>query len=244
MLTPPIYTDVRYYSGDPDVPHDVRSQRQSNHEVMQRLGTPVLLKRRYNIEDVENGVARKAPTMDDTLYQPTYATDALSHGTGFVSVDTQSGEWYDPATGNLYISTTNPSPGTYLSAPRHRGYGPGFLAYAILPDRPEDVLKFTAQGTVIRSQNAIVQLPWWPALGDNDLLITCRLNSNGAIAETFERYQLKMVTPITVRGEDNYGNREFDGLAGGNRYWIGQQAEMVRVPYSPNEVIYTVEVDR
>src|SRR5579884_308220 len=119
-LNPPTYQDVRVYTGDPHVPYDVRFRRQSTTEVMYRMGTPVLLKHRYNITDVENGVAQEAPTFDDIYGQSTYTTDDMSYGFGFVSVETQPGEWYDPATFNLYSSATKPDP-SYLPAPKYRG---------------------------------------------------------------------------------------------------------------------------
>lgn len=237
----PIYTDVRKFTGDPDVPWDIRNQRISSLEVMQRMGTPVLLKRVYTIEDVENGIAQESPTMDDTMGQSTYATDEVSYGVGFCSIETQKGEWYDPATNKLYIGSVQPDP-TYLPAPLYRGYGPGFLTYAILPDRPEDVWKLTPQGAMIRQQSATVQLPWWPQVGDNDILICVRLGNDGRIIQSYERYQLKMVTPITMRGMDRMGDREFEVNAGGNRWWIGQQCEIVKVPTS--DPIYNVEIDR
>lgn len=243
ILTRPTYQDIRYYTGDPDVPRDVQNLRLSNHETMRWMGTPVLLKRIYTIEDVENGVAKKSPTMDDIYNQSSYDNDQLSYGVGFVSVETQDGEWYDPATGNIYIGTINPNP-SYLPAPKYRGYGPGFLTYAIMPDRPEDVMRFTEQGTLIRTQTGRIQLPWWPALGDNDLVIECELNPNGTIAQTYERYQLKMVTPTTLRGLDRMGRREFDSTSGGNRFWIGQEADLVVIPKSVNEPAYQVETDR
>jgi hypothetical protein len=95
-----------------------------------------------------------------------------------------------------------------------------------------------------QTQNAKTQLPWWPLVGDNDLLIAVALDDGGLITETFERYQLKMVTPISMRGRDRSGRREIPGaLAGGNRYWIGQECEAVKVmPLS--DPIYEVETDR
>jgi hypothetical protein len=223
------------------VPWDISHARRSNLEVMRRMGTPVLLKHHYNIQDVENGVAQESPTMDDIYKQSTYATDELSYGVGYVSVETQDGEWYDPRTGQLYISHTIPQAG-FLPAPKYRGYGPGYLTYAILPDRPEDAWKLTQQGTLIRQQTAKVQMGWWPTVGDNDLLIVVSLDSSGQVAETYERYQLKQVSPITMRGLDRGGHRESDTTAGGNRYWIGQEMESAKMP--PNDVVYQVECDR
>lgn len=244
ILSAPIYTDVRDYLGDPQIPRDVQNLRLSNHEVMERMGTPVIVKRIYTIEDVENGVAQQTPVNFDDIYgQSTYVDDQLSYGVGFCSVETQDGEWYDPTTGKLYVSNTQPDP-SYLPAPKYRGYGPGFLTYAILPDRPEDVLKFTPQGTLVRQQDAIIKLPWWPMVGDNDLVVVVEINPDATVAKAYERYQLKMVTPVTLRGNDRQGKREFDSTAGGNRYWIGQQANMERVPYSTTEPIYQVEIDR
>ncbi len=179
--------------------------------------------------------------MDDILGQTTHVTDFLSFGVGYVSVDTQPGEWYDPATNQVYASATIPNP-TYKPAPKYRGYGPGFLTYAILPDRQEDVFKLTPQGAMVRQQTATVQLPWWPQVGDNDFLACVRLFNNGRIAQTYERYQLKMVTPITMRGYDRGGNREFEANAGGNRFWVGQQCELVKVPN--NDILYQLETDR
>lgn len=249
ILQAPIYQDVRFYYGDPDIPHEIQNVRESTSEAMQAMGTPVLLKRIYTIEDVENAVAVESPTFDDIYNQGLYAEDQLSYGVGFWSIQTQDGEWYDPVTANLYINATIPDP-SYLPAARYRGYGPGFLTYAALPDRAEDVWKLDARGALIRQQNAMVQLPWWPQVGDNDLLITCSLDYTGNIAETFEFYQLKQVTPITIRGEnygpgltnDHRGFREFPVNAGGNRFWVGQSAEMVKVP--TNDVIYQLETDR
>lgn len=241
ILTAPIYTDVRQYSGDPQTPPSLQKLRRNTLRTMQRFGTPVLLKRMYTAEDADNGVAVVSPTRDSVYGQSTHVTDDLSYGVGYVSAETQDGEWYDPATGELYISDDQPDE-TFLPAPRYRGYGPGFLTYAILPDRPEDTWKLTPQGALTRQQQAMVQLPWWPQVGDNDLLITCQLEPNGLIAETFERYQLKMVTPITMRGSDRLGEREFVVNAGGNRYWIGQQAEMTKIP--THDIVYQLETDR
>lgn len=240
-LPQPTYIDVRTYIGDPQTPWEVKHQRQSSADTFRFLGTPILLKRMYTVEDKEDGVAVEAPTMDDIYKQATYYTDALSHGVGYVSPETQPGEWYDPATNDLYISDSQPDP-SYLPAPRYRGYGPGFITYAIFEDRPEDQWKLTEQGALVRQQTAMIRLPWWPQVGDNDLIIMVDLNPNGQIAQTYERYQLKSVAPVTFHGLDRRGNREFNVNAGDNRYWVGQSAELTKVP--SNDPLYSVEVDR
>lgn len=241
----PIYTDVRLYYGDDQLPREIKTIRQSTSDAIRYTGTPVLLKRMYTAEDVDEGTAQAVATLDPIYGQVRHA-DPLSYGVGFSSIDTQPGEWYDPANPTqLYITDINAPPPqpTYVAAPRYRGYGPGYLTYVVLPDRPEDIFKLTPQGALARTQQAKLQLPWWPLVGDNDLMIVVDLDDAGRILNTYERYQLKMVQPITMRGIDRSGRREFAGAnAGGNRYWIGQECEATKVPtYDP---IYQVEADR
>lgn len=243
-LTSPIYTDVRYFLGDAQVPREIKNQRNYTMEAMRRMGTPVLLKRMYTSEDVDQGNAQQSPFMD-SVYKQSRQNDPVSYGTGFVSLDTQPGEWYDTATQKFAITdphSTAPTP-TSVPAPRYRGYGPGFLTYVILPDRPEDVFKITPQGVMTQIQQAKVQLPWWPIMGDNDLLITVSLDNGGNIVQAYERYLLKQVMPITMRGMDRSGRREVSSPnAGGNRYWVGQECEANKIPlFDP---LYGVEIDR
>lgn len=248
-LISPIYNDVRFYYGDSQIPRDIMRQRKSSLEMMQRMGTPVLIKRIYTYDDVEAGNAQLSPSWDED-YENVRARDPLSNGVGFTSIDTTPGEWYDPANFSLTITDPfggNPGSGSpdglFIPAPTYRGYGPGFLTYVILPDRPEDVIKIDPAGVLSRTQEALVQLPWWPLVGDNDIMITVRLGNSGIIEESYERYQLKQVQPITMRGSDRNGRRENNlANASGNRYWIGQQCEAVKVPdFDP---IYNVEIDR
>src|ERR1700722_8166930 len=109
-LLDPIYTDTRTYLGDPGIPSLIYWQRKYTSQAMQAAGTPVLLKRRYNIEDVENGNAIESPTMDDAMGQALYSQDWLSYGVGYCSVDTQPGEWYSPnfLKEPVFVGTTPP----------------------------------------------------------------------------------------------------------------------------------------
>lgn len=244
MLAAPTYSDARYLYGDPDVPRDVYNLRQSTMETMRYEGTPVLMKRMYTVRDLEGGRALRSPSYD-TDYVQTRAADPLSHGVGLVGLDISPSEWYDPITYEIMdtFESSNPN-GTPLAAPMYRGYGPGFLTYVILPDRAEDVFKLDPRGALTRMQDAKVQLPWWPLVGDNDLMVICEINDQGWILDTYERYQLKMVTPITMRGARQMnGRREVHGAnAAGNRWWVGQECEAVKVP--EEDPIYDVEVDR
>src|SRR5690242_8620263 len=85
---------IRYY-GESSVPGDIRRQRKNNLETMRRFGTPVILKHMYNDQDVQAGIAKESPNFS-SVYGQTRHDDPISHGVGFVSVETQPGEWVSP----------------------------------------------------------------------------------------------------------------------------------------------------
>lgn len=251
-LLKPIYKNVIRYLGDSGIPQDILRRRRLSLETMRRFGTPVLIKHMYTIADVEKEIAEPSVGLD-TIYQQPIHDDQLSYGIGYVSVEKSSrGEWIKPATetepAELKIQE-EPEP-EWEAAPLYRGFGPGYLTYAILPDAPEDVYKLTEEGALIRTQQAKLQLPWYPQVGDNDLLITCEIDNSEKIVQTFERYYLKQVFPITMRGaaalqRDGFGRREQDTssmTAGGNRHLVGTQCEASLIPKT--DPIYLVEIDR
>jgi hypothetical protein len=234
----PEYFNVIRYEGEGEVPFDIRKRRKQSQETMRRMGTPVLIKHMYNIDDVAKGIATESVNWD-TIYGQSTHDDPSSHGPGFVSVETKEGEWLDEE-GNLHIAET-PEAG-WVPAPKYRGYGPGYLTYCILPDVPEDIWKTTAQGALLHTQQARVLLPWYPPCGDNDLLIVVEINGQQEIVNTLERYQLKQVKPTSLRGLNRLGQREFNMDAAGNRFWVQQECEANKV--LETDPIYEVEADR
>jgi len=251
-LLKPIYHNVIRYTGDAGVPQDMLRRRRQSLETMRRMGTPVLIKHLFTIEDVEKGIAEPSVGLD-TIYQQSIHDDQLSYGTGYVSVERASrGEWIKPANENEAAELKIQEEGEpeWEKAPLYRGYGPGYLTYIIMPDAPEDRYKLTEEGSLIRTQQARLHLPWHPQLADNDLIIMCEIDATEKIVQTFERYQAKQVNPITMRGaaalqRDNYGKREKDSgelTASGNRWLVGQQCEANKVPET--DPIYLVETDR
>jgi hypothetical protein len=242
-LVNPIYKNVIRYLGDPQVPHDIQHRRRQNMETMRRLGTPVLIKHKYNIDDVSSGEAESTSNWD-TIYKQSEYDDPLSYGAGFCSVETARNEWIRPASeednAELVISASRPEE-EYIPAPLYRGWGQGYLTYVILPDVPMDVFKLTDEGALIKIQQARIQLPWWPQVGDNDLMIVVELNATEKIINTFERYSLKKVNPISMRGRDRWGRREFES-GGGNRFLIGNYCEANKIPET--DPAYLVEIDR
>ena len=156
-LLTPIYHNVIRYLGDAGLPQDILRRRRQSMETMRRLGTPVLIKRKFTIKDVEEGIAQESVGFDP-MYGDAIHDDAFSYGIGYVSVETTRGEWIVPAAEpeneqpTLVISD-KPEEG-WIPAPTYRGYGPGYLTYAILPDAPEDRFKLTEEGALIRIQQA------------------------------------------------------------------------------------------
>lgn len=242
-LTNPLYINCIHATGDPAIPNSIKKLRSASLQTTRRMGVPVLIKHMYNIYDVNQGIAKPSPNQSSTYRQGRH-NDPLSYGTGYVSVQSApEGEWMT-TDGKLVISPTDPGNGA-VPAPLYRGYGPGYLTYAVLPDAPEDVLKYTEEGALVRTQQSLVQLPWFPKIGDNDLLIVCQLDSQENIIDTYTRYQLKQTTQLTMHGLNRLGRQEYLGpanLQGGNRYCIGNQA-MINVMIE-NDVVYSVETDR
>jgi hypothetical protein len=233
--------NVIHYLGEPHVPQDARRRRLQVMQAMIRMGTPVIVKHMYNIGDVEQGVAKKSPTWDD-IYGQERHNDPFSHGVGFVSIEESPDEWIHPQTGQIVVSSTSPGTG-YVKAPLYRGYGPGYLTFAILPDVAEDMFRLDESGALIRIQTARAKTPWFPNVNDNDLLILCELDGNENVIATHERYKLKQTTQITHRGLNRRGRRyPNEPMDYGNQLSINQSFELVLIP--PNDVVYQVEVDR
>jgi hypothetical protein len=210
-------------------------------QAMLRMGTPVILKHMYNVRDVDKGVAKKSPTWDD-IYGQERHKDPFSHGVGFVSIEDSDDEWIHPVTGALVVSASSPGAG-YVKAPKYRGYGPGYLTFAILPDVAEDMFKLDESGALIRIQNARAKMGWYPEVNDNDLLVLAELDGQENVIATHERYKLKQATQISHRGLNRRGRRyPGEPMDFGNQLAINQVFELALIP--PGDSVYDVEVDR
>src|SRR5579859_5373348 len=196
-LLKPIYKNVIRFLGDSGSPADILRRRRWTMQTMRRLGTPVLIRHMFNIDDVDDGIAEPSPNFDSIYDQPIH-DDPFSFGVGYVAVEkadkVEPQEWIKPATARQPAELVQGlSEEGFLPAPLYRGYGPGYLTYVILPDRPVDIFKLTEAGALIKTQEARVQLPWYPEVGDNDVMITVELDEAERIIGTGPRYQLKKV---------------------------------------------------
>lgn len=238
------YLDALYYViayiGEHNVPSDIRQLRRSVFQVMRRMGQPVIVKHMYNDHDAKVGLAQPSPIAADGYGQQVRNRDPFSFGSGYCSIQLSTDEWVNPTTGSIVTSVTSPGP-TYAQAPMYRGYGPGYLTYIIEPDTPLDLFKLSSAGALIKIQSQTVVSGWYPEINDNDLLINVEMDADGHVSDSHERYQAKMSRPITMRGLDQRGRREYSADHG-NRHVVNQQFEMSLLPET--SVLYQVATDR
>jgi hypothetical protein len=230
---------AKKYVGEAGVPQDIKRLRRQVYDVMRHMGTPVLVKHMYNDSDVAAGLALRSDNYD-SVYGQTRNRDPLSHGVGYVSIETSDNEWV-MSDGTLVKSETRPDAGA-VPAPKHRGFGPSYLIYIIEPDAAEDRFKVDPTGALIKVQEATAQAPWFPEINDNDLIINVEVDRAHNVVAAHERFQAKMSTPTSIRGfGDRFGRREYTE-DGGNRYVVNQSFQMALLP--PTDEMNNVETDR
>lgn len=267
----PIYVGQRsaQHYGDSDIPHDIERRRKSVFDMLQRMGTPIVHKHRFNDLDTKVGKAIKvtelSPSLISDIYDQPRNWEPLSYGVGFVGAENgvpvlSNDEYFDPnwdGTGNLIwrrgIDGDIP-PAGWPQAPKYRGYGVGSLIYIIMPDRAEDFFKANLGGPLFKVQEAYAIAPWFPEINDNDLIIPVEVGRDGQIIgldeygklpndQSHDRFEAKMASPVSMRGHDRMGARERNYTdTWGNRYVVNQTFEMALLPIT--DVAYEVEVDR
>lgn len=227
------------YVGEESAPQDVKRLRRQVHDLMRRMGQPVIIKKLLTINDVDQNYAERSANYD-SVYGQTRNNDNLSWGAGFVSIEKSDNEWINPSSGQIERYETAPA-ATWPKAPRYRGYGPGIVTYVIEPDAAQDYFTLTPAGAMMQVQTAEVTMGWYPKINDGDLIIHVELDEHGNVVESGQRYQAKMTTPVSVRGLDRKGRKEYSGDFG-NRYIVNQNFPITLVP--ENNILMKVEIDR
>ena len=223
-------------------PQEIKRLRREVMDFCRKLGQPVVLKHQWNNEDVRSGLAKECPACLDDGYKQTRNKCPVCFSVGFVSVEN------DNIT-NLYVENGELVDQVHqineYRAPKYGGYGPGYITWMIQPDTPVDIFKINEQGVMVQTQQAQGTAPWFPELHDNDLATNVHLDHNlkiqavnvfgdGTRNRTYDRYQLKMTNPITIRG---FGRRAID-----QNYQVQQTFEMAHVPL--DNILYSVPLDR
>ena len=109
------------------------------------------------------------------------------------------------------------------------GFADGVIQFMTLADPPVDQLKIDAQGYILFDKHPEVTAPWFPDMGDGDLIILADFDfSNWDVLTTYDRFELNEVKPTTIRGP-------FTEYTGYQFFKIQQNAKLDRIP---NEHVY------
>jgi hypothetical protein len=194
-----------------------------------RLGQPVVFRHMFSQEEVLAGTAQRCPACWEDNYDQGRNDCPVCFGIGFASVALSD----DPT---LYIDTNGQivhgDPGTGVRAPKYGGFDEPFLTWMVEPDVVEDWFKISEEGEFERVYDAEGFAPWYPKLHDNDLCVNVTLDpGNYTIASSDDRFQLKMVQQITIRGEGRLGRPQPI-----QSFLINQKFRMNRIPYSAHSL--------
>lgn len=222
--------------GPLNTPQEVKRLRRQNMDVCRKMGQPIVFRHMYERQDVAAGVAKQCPACYDPAYNQVRNDCVVCYGFGFVSVeDNPQSIWID--TFGQLQTTTNPDP-AWVRAPRYGGFAVPYLTWLIEPDVAVDVFRINEQGVMVQTYDAQGVAPWFPDLGDNDLCVNVSVGTDGfTITDMHDRFQLKMVQQITIRG---FGKRAQVGNAG-NPFQVAQSFQMSKSPV--NQQLYNVPVD-
>lgn len=219
--------------GDANTPQSIKRIRRQFMDACLRLGQSVVVRHVWNRDDVNSGLAKQCPACYNSAYDQTRGDCPVCFGVGFVSVANNTSDLYINTQGKIVTG----DPGTGVLAPLWGGFDQPFLTRIIEPDVTEDIFRINEQGILVRTYDATGVAPWYPTLGDNDLCVNITVDPRtGALLTTEDRFQLKKVQQVTIRG---FGNRARN-VAEVQPYLVQQNYQMNKLPL--DNVFYTVPV--
>lgn len=204
--------------GPADTPQAIRRLRRQNFDMLRWIGEPVVVMHRFGNEELEKGIAKECPGCFSEIYSQPRADCQICFGVGFVSIEDDPDFWIN-TDGRTIVDS---DPGTGIHAPLFGGFAQPYITYLIQPDTPTDLFKIDQAGALVRTKQAQGFAPWTPTLYDNDLCVNVTLDKQHNVTDSGDRFILKMVQPITIRG---FGRQQQY-----QQYLIGQQFEMAEVP--------------
>jgi hypothetical protein len=235
--------------GPPVTPQEIKRLRRENMDLCRKMGQPVVYRHMWNEDDEEDGVAERCPACYDPAYDQSRDDCPVCFGFTFVSHEkavnpnlyvTPDGLLADVAPGwDPDVDPPVAAPEGYVRAPRYGGFAESVLTWLVEPDVAVDVFRVMDTGTMVRTYEAVGVAPWFPGLADNDLCVEVELAPNDySIVDSGDRFQLKMVQPITVRG---FGKRGRPPGSRGKAFRVAQSFQMSRAPNNTN--LYSVPLD-
>lgn len=196
--------------GSPNTPQEVKRLRRENMDYCRKMGQPIVWRHFYSLEDVDSGLAKPCPACFDTIYKQVRGDCPVCYGYGFASVEDNPDPLWITEDGLIVESDSQPS--ETIRAPRYGGFHVPYLTWMVEPDIAEDVFGINKQGVMIKTYDAQGVAPWFPSMGDNDLCVNVAVGGDGfTILETYDRFQLKQVQQITLRGFGKQVRAKVDG---------------------------------
>jgi len=222
--------------GPPFAPQEIKRLRRENMDMCRKHGQPVILRHAWNQEDVIDEYAQNCPACWDPAYSQVRNDCPVCYGFGFASLELTVNRDLWITEQGVITETTTPDEG-WVRVPRYGGFGEPVLTWLMEPDVAVDVYRINQEGVMVRTYDAQGVAPWFPNLGDNDLCINAVLAPNDySIVETRDRFQLKLVQQITMRGFGKMGRPQ-----GSIAYKVAQSFQMSKAP--ENSSLYDIPWD-
>ena len=232
--------------GPPHTPQEIKRLRRENMDFCRKLGQPVIFRHMFEREDVIDGIARQCPACWDPAYDQPRNDCPVCFGFGFASIeDSDDPRAYIDQHGLLVTAPLDPNPPhdpvpeeDWIRAPLYGGFGQSILTWMVEPDVAVDVFRINEQGVLQQTYDAQGVAPWYPELGDNDLCMNVVLAPDGfTILETADRFQLKLVQQVTIRGFGKPGQPHSPA----QRFQVAQTFQMSKAP--ENSSLYDISVE-
>ena len=104
------------------------------------------------------------------------------------------------------------------------GFADGIVTFVVIADVTEDVIKITPQGLLLKQRNPGFTAPWFPKMGDGDILLTGEFDTETLqLTDPEERYILQEVIPTTIHG--------YRGERRNQSYSVGQRGQIDFLPW-------------
>lgn len=119
------------------------------------------------------------------------------------------------------------------------GFGDPTIVFVTIQDTAQNTVKIGPQGVLLMDQHPQLTAPWLPLMGDGDLIILADFTPGSyEILDTHERYELREVKPITIRGPEFRTSSTTL-----KRLRISQDSQVDRLPYGHQFYDVPIEYD-
>lgn len=114
------------------------------------------------------------------------------------------------------------------------GFADAVLVFVTLGDTVQDVIQANEQGVLMMQRHPQLSAPWYPEMGDGDIIVTGEFDEEMKFVKEKDRYVLSEVTPTTMRGFPKGARRAIE-------YKVSQTGQVDLLPYGHQ--YYNVPLD-